>query len=33
MRDSIVGKPLMSGFLGDDFVILAPRMGKILNFE
>jgi hypothetical protein len=21
------------GFLGDDFIIFAPKMGKILNFE
>jgi hypothetical protein len=33
IRGSIVGKPLMSGFLGDDFIIFAPKMGKILNFE
>jgi hypothetical protein len=29
----ILGKPLMSGYLGGDFIIFRPKLGEILNFE
>lgn len=27
----VVGKPLMGGFIGCDFVIFRPKVGKTLN--
>ncbi len=29
----ILGKPLMSGYLGGDFISFRPKVGEILNFE